>query len=243
MRVFAWAEASPELVSIGARANLIGLIGTALQLIGEGLYNYFNLDELQKWMQSSAWGNQTKNRSTQDEWSELAKVVQKPTCELIRDEKQTYLKLILPGISTKEMDSRQLQLLAYQQKRDAPTRRGYNPNLPPLRWQESTATWATRIMVASKGNEALTLKLPISDSLQTSDFALAFNIGYQLEAERDLIHRTCFVLKDLRITTSYGIRIPTKGKYTLDPVDTLPIGAGKGLFKIIKKEELATVDV
>ncbi|WP_445181438.1 toxin VasX [Pseudomonas sp. McL0111] len=241
-RVFAWAEASPKLMSIGARANLIGLIGTALQLIGEGLYNYFNLDELQKWMQSSAWGNQTKQRTAQDEWSELAKVVQKPTCELVRDDKQTYLKLILPGVSTQEMDSRQLQLLAYQQKRDTPMRGGYNPNLPPLRWRESTAAWATSFVVASKDHEALTLKLPISDSLQTSDFALAFDIGYQLEAERNLIHRTCFVLNNLRIITTHGVRIPTKGKYKLDSVDTLPIGTEKGSTRLITREELATVD-
>lgn len=88
LRALAWAEASPRLLAIGARANLIGLIATALQLVGEGLYNYFNLDDLQKWMESSVWGNKTKNRSVQDEWNELAKVVQKPTCELIHDDKK-----------------------------------------------------------------------------------------------------------------------------------------------------------
>lgn len=243
MRAFAWAQASPKLVSFGARANLIGLIGTALQLLGEGLYNYLNLDELQKWMQSSAWGHQTKQRSVQDEWNELAKVVQKPTCELVHDTKQTYLILTLPGLSTQEIDERKLQLLAYQQQRDAPMQGEYNPNLPPLRWRESTSIWATRFIIVSKDQQALTLKLPISDSLQTSDFALVFDIGYQLEAERDLIHRTIFILKDLQIITNHGARIPTKGNFKLTAVETMPFGTGKGSFKIIKKEELAVIDV
>ncbi|MBX8498227.1 toxin VasX [Pseudomonas cichorii] len=243
LRAISWAASSPKLLSIGVRANLIGLIGTALQLVGEGLYNYFNLDDLQKWMQTSVWGTKTLQRTIQDEWSALAMVVQKPTCHWIRDDKQAYLKLVLPGVATEEMDSRKLQLLAYQQGRDAPIQAPYNPNLPPLRWKESSATWASRFIVASKGNEALTLHLPINDSLQTSDFALALNIGYQLEAERDLIHRTCFVLRDLRIIASHGVRVPTKGTYKLDSVNTLPPGTGKDPFKLFKKEELATVDV
>lgn len=61
LRALAWAEASPRLLSIAARANLVGLIGTALQLVGEGLRNYFNLDELQKWLQASAWGRSICN--------------------------------------------------------------------------------------------------------------------------------------------------------------------------------------
>ncbi|MDD2050840.1 hypothetical protein, partial [Pseudomonas putida] len=112
LRALAWAEASPRLLAIGARANLIGLIATALQLAGEGLYNYFNLDDLQVWMETSTWGNKSRHRNLQDEWTELAKVVQKPTCDLIRDDKKTYLKLVLPGISTQEMDRRTLQLQA-----------------------------------------------------------------------------------------------------------------------------------
>lgn len=244
LRALAWAEASPKLLTIGARANLIGLIGTALQLVGEALYNYFNLDDLQKWMESSVWGNKTQHRDMQDEWCALAKVVQKPTCELIRDEKQTYLKLILPGVSTQEMDSRKVQLQAYQQCREQPKNLGgYYPGLLPLRWQECSAAWATRFIVASKGQEALTLHLPISDSLQTSDFALAFDIAYQLEAERDLIHQTCFLLRDLHITTAYEGRTMAKGTYKLEPVEKLPIGTGKAPFRLFKKEDLANADV
>lgn len=242
LRALAWAEASPRLLAIGTRANLIGLIATALQLVGEGLFNYFNLDDLQKWMESCAWGRKTKQRNAQDEWNELAKVVQKPTCEFIRDNKLTYLKLLLPGVSTQEMDSRKLQLQAYQQYRDQPRTNAYSPGPFPLRWKECTSAWAPRFIVASKGKEALILHLPISDSLQTTDFALAFNIAYQLEAERDVMHQTCFVLRNLHILNAHGVRIPTKGTYKVDSVDTLPTGTGKTPFRLFKKEDLATAD-
>jgi hypothetical protein len=243
LRALAWAEASPRLVSIGVKANLVGLIGTALQLTGEGFYNYFNLDELQKWLQASAWGTANLQRSLPEDWSALARVVQQPTCELIRDHKRTYLKLVLPGVRTREMDSRQLQLQAYQQTRDLHVLRPYSPHLPPVRWQENSAAWAAVAVVASQEEEALTLHLPIGDPQQTSDFALALNIGYQLEAERDLIHRTCFVLRDLRIATERGVRLPAKGIFKLAPVESLPSGTGKGLFWLFTREEMATADV
>ena len=243
LRALAWAEASPRLLAIGARANLIGLIATALQLVGEGLYNYFNLDDLQAWMETSTWGNKSRHRSLQDEWSELAKVVQKPTCELIRDEKQTYLKLVLPGISTQEMDQRKLQLQAYEQVRDNYAHQPYRRNLPPASWKERTAIWATRFIVVSEGQQALTLHLPINDCEQTSDFALAFTIAYQLDAERDVLHQTTFVLRNLYITRSYGVTIMAKGTYRLDSVESMPPGTGKAPFRLFIRDDLATVDV
>ncbi|MEB0224876.1 toxin VasX [Pseudomonas sp. 10S4] len=243
LRALAWAEASPRLLSIGAKANLVGLIGTALQLMGEGLYNYFNLTAMQKWLQASAWGTANLQRSLLDDWTALAKVVQQPTCELLRDDKRTYLKLVLPGVRTQEMDSRRLQLLAYQQTRDLHIPRPYSAQLPPVRWQECSAAWVATAMVVSQEDEALTLHLPISDSLQTTDFALAFNIGYQLEAERDLIHRTCFVLRNLYVATERGVRLPAKGRFKLDPVESMPSGTGKAPYWLFTREEMATVDV
>ncbi|QYX49366.1 hypothetical protein K3F43_07635 [Pseudomonas tussilaginis] len=243
LRALAWAEASPRLLAIGARANLIGLVATALQLVGEGLYNYFNLYDLQAWMETSTWGNKSRHRTLQDEWSELARVVQKPTCELIRDEKQTYLKLVLPGISTQEMDQRKLQLQAYEQVRDNYVHQPYRRNLPPASWKERTAIWATRFIVVSEGQQALTLHLPINDCEQTSDFALAFTIAYQLDAERDVLHQTTFVLRNLYITRSYGVTIMAKGTYRLDSVESMPPGTGKAPFRLFIRDDLATVDV
>ncbi|MDD2050833.1 hypothetical protein, partial [Pseudomonas putida] len=242
LRALAWAEASPRLLAIAARANLIGLVATALQLVGEGLFNYFNLDDLQKWMQTSVWGNNTTQRSMQEEWSELAKVVQKPICELIRNDKETYLRLILPGVSTQEMDRRNLQLQAYEHGRDNNINQPYNPR-PSVRWRECSAAWATSFIVVSEGQEALTLHLPIYDFMHTTDFALAFNIAYQLEAERDVLHKTCFVLRDLHVTRAYGTSIKHKGTFRLESVEALPVGLGKAPFSLFKKEDLASTDV
>jgi hypothetical protein len=243
LRALAWAEASPRVLAISVRANLIGLIATALQLVGESLYNYFNLDDLQKWMESSVWGLKTKNRNVQDEWNELAKVVQKPTCELVRPQlRQTYLKVILPGVCTQEMDSRKLRLQVYEQYRETKNRH-LGPGPFPLIWKEATAVWVTRFIVASKGQEALTLHLPISEFLQTKDFALALNIGYQLETERDIMHQTIFRNSDWHITGAPYRQDPTLGTFKVDSVDTMPTGTGKTQFIFLRKEDMATVDV
>ncbi|BFT64568.1 toxin VasX [Pseudomonas moorei] len=243
LRALAWAEASPRLLSIAARANLVGLIGTALQLVGEGLYNYFNLDALQKWLQASAWGKANLQRSLAEDWSALARVVQQPTCELVREGERTYVQLRLPGVRTREMDSRQLHLQAYRQTGDLHRPRPYSRQLPPTRWQECSAAWAAVAVVASQEEEALTLHLPIGTGIQAWDFALAINIGYQLEPGRDLLHRTCFVLSDLRIATVRGVRLPTQGRFRLEAVDSLPRGTGDAPYWWFTRDEMATVDV
>ncbi|SEQ64964.1 hypothetical protein SAMN03159444_02154 [Pseudomonas sp. NFACC02] len=242
LRALAWAEASPRLLSIAARANVIGLIGTALQLLGEGLYNYFNLDELQQWLHTSAWGTNAQPGTLQDDWSRLASVVQKPTCTLIRDAQRTYLKLVLPGVRTLEMDRRRLGLRVYQQTRDRYQTGPYNPRLPPRYWRESSAAWAACALVASTDEHALTLHLPIPKALQTSDFALAFTVAYQLEAHRELFHRTSFVLDDLRIATVQYARIPTIGTFEIDAVDTLPCGEDTDAFWHFTRDEMALDD-
>jgi len=241
LRALAWAEASPRLLSIAARANLVGLIGTALQLVGEGLYNYFNLNDLQKWLQASAWGKASLQRSLPEDWSALARVVQQPTCELVREGKRTYLQLRLPGVRTREMDSRQLHLMAFHKVRDLQIR-PYSRHAPPPRWQENSEAWAAETVVASQEEEALILQLPISEEQQTSDFALALTIAYQLEAERDLFHHTSFVLRNLHIATVRGVRLPAQGRFPLDAVETLPSGLDKGTFWGFKREETAAVD-
>ncbi|MDD2058965.1 hypothetical protein N5D52_28940 [Pseudomonas sp. GD03860] len=240
LRALAWAEASPRLLGIAAHANLIGLIGTALQLTGEGLYNFFHRTPLQDWMHTSAWGKRSSRRSLQDEWSALAKITQQPTCELVRDDNKTYLKLVLPGVSTHEMDSRQVQLLAYQQGRYSRIFEPYNSRLRPLEWRESTAPWATSLVVASEGREALTLHLPIDNYFHEQPFALALTIAYQLDAEYRVIHPTCFVLRNLYVIPVRGGQIKVQGSFKVDAVDSMPVKTGQASFWLIKKDELVS---
>jgi hypothetical protein len=64
-------------------------------------------------LQASAWGTANQQRSLPEDWSALAKVVQQPTCELVREG-----RLRLPGVRTREMDGRQLLLRTFHQRRD-----------------------------------------------------------------------------------------------------------------------------
>lgn len=242
LRALAWAQASPRLLSIAVKANLVGLIGTALQLAGEGLYNYFHRDAMQKWVEESAWGTNNLQRSLQDDWSALARVVQQPTCVLVRDAKGTYLRFVLPGIRTRELDSRQLQLLVYQCQRDDTSAAHYNPR-HPTRWHARSAAWAGTAKVASQEDDALVLHLPIPDFLQTSDFKLALNIGYQLEAERELMHRTCFLVQDLRSYNVQGYRVPLLGTFKINAVATLPDTLETAKPWLIQRDELGRADV
>jgi hypothetical protein len=189
-------------------------------------------------LQGSALGTANQQRSLSEDWSALARVVQQPTCELVREGRRTYLQLRLPGVRTREMDSRQVHLRAFHQTRDRQAQ-PYSRQAPPARWQENSAAWAAVTVVASQEEEALTLQLPISEAQQTSDFAFALNIRYQLEAERNLFHHTNFVLC---IAMVRGVRLPAQGRFTLDAVDTLPSGLDKALFWGCKREEMAPVD-
>jgi hypothetical protein len=68
-------------------------------------------------LQASAWGTANLQRSLAEDWSALARVVQQPTCELVREGQRTYLQLRLPGVRTREMDGRQLLLRTFHQRR------------------------------------------------------------------------------------------------------------------------------
>lgn len=241
LRALAWAQASPRLLSIAVKANVVGLIGTALQLAGEALYNYVHRDAMQKWLEDSAWGTGNLQRTLQDDWSALARAVQQPYGAFVRNAKGTYLRFVLPGIRTRELDSRQLQLLAYQCQRDAPSAPGFNPR-HPTRWHERSAAWAGTAQVASQDDEALVLHFPVSQALQASDFTLALSIGYQLEAERELIHRTCFLVQDLHSYDARGYRIPLQGTFKLKPVEALPATLEAAKPWLIHRDELGRAD-
>lgn len=242
LRALAWAQASPKLLSIAVRANLVGLIATALQFAGEGLYNYFHRDAMQTWLETSVWGVQSLQRSLQDDWSALARVVQQPACELIRVEKKTFLRFVLPGIRTRELDSRQLQLLVYQRQIEKNIDRPYDSHYS-ARWHERSAAWAGMGQVASQEEEALVLQIPIPENLQNSEFSLALSIGYQLEAERTLIHRTFFLVNDFKIMTGRGYKAPLSGRFKLKAVEALPEKLGADIPWLIQRDELEKVDV
>lgn len=96
--------------------------------------------------------------------------------------------------------------------------------------------------VASEEDEALVVQIPIPENLQNSDFSLALSIGYQLEAERALIHRTFFRVNDLKIITGRGHRAPLSGRFKLKAVEALPEQLGADKPWLIQRDELEKVD-
>ncbi|WP_223554465.1 toxin VasX [Pseudomonas sp. BF-R-01] len=56
----AWGTRGVRFLSFSSRLTPWSLGFTALQLGGEALYNYFNLDDQQRWMQSCCWGIENK---------------------------------------------------------------------------------------------------------------------------------------------------------------------------------------
>jgi hypothetical protein len=210
LRALAWAQKSPQLVSIAARANLIGIVGTALQLIGEGLYNYFNLDEMKKWLHHSAWGYDTLDRSLEDDWTALATVVQQPRCQLIRSGENTELRLTLPGVRTSELDSRQVSIEAHvRHPSEQPKKRfGRSVYVPPY-WIGCSEYVANKFEIVSQGDEALVLRLPIRPRDHES-FGLALAVSYKLEDHRPPRHRTIFNV--LNIHNRYVSGVGTVGE-------------------------------
>jgi hypothetical protein len=197
LRALAWAAKSPQLVGIAARANLVGVIGTALQLIGEGLYNYFNLDEMKKWLHHSAWGQDNLNRSLEDDWSALATVVQQPTCQLIRNGDTTELCLTLPGVRTAELDSRRVTIEAHYRWPSDQIEKSFGRRVyVPRYWTARSEYVANRFTIVSQGDEALQLRLTISSNEQ-EHFGLVLAVGYKLEDHRPLRHRSIFNVLDL----------------------------------------------
>ena len=148
---------------------------------------------------------------------------------------------MLPGIRTRELDSRQLQLLVYQRQTEKNTDRPYGSH-STARWHERSAAWAGMGQVASEEDEALVVQIPIPENLQNSDFSLALSIGYQLEAERALIHRTFFRVNDLKIITGRGHRAPLSGRFKLKAVEALPEQLGADKPWLIQRDELEKVD-
>ncbi|MDY7566403.1 hypothetical protein QN400_10240 [Pseudomonas sp. RTC3] len=243
LRALAWAEKSPRLINVAVRANVIGVIGMALQLVGEGLYNYFNLDGMKKWMHHSAWGHDDVKQGLEDDWSDLAAVVQQPLCQLIRNGKGTELRLTFPGVRTAELDRREVSIEVYQrQPSEQPYKRvGRAVYVPPY-WEERSEYVANRLTVLSQGNEGLVLRLPIL-SLELSDsFGLAWAVSYKVEDHRPLRHRTIFHVLDIHRSTVYGVRIEQQGTFNYKPHKELPARLRPIEPWFLKQDELKYLD-
>ncbi|MCB2250477.1 hypothetical protein KTQ74_01125 [Pseudomonas chlororaphis] len=112
-RALAWVTAGSKLLSVAARANLIGLVLTGLQLGGEWLYNRNNKSELDKWLQKGPWGKASANRSMAEERLLLADITSVPQVVLQQVNNHPMAVLQFPGLSARELDEVGFGLSAY----------------------------------------------------------------------------------------------------------------------------------
>ncbi len=112
-RSLAWITAGGKLLSIAARANLIGLVLTGLQLGGEWLYNRNNKTELDKWLLEGPWGKRSTNRSLDEERLMLANITAAPQIALQQVNSKPMAVLSVPGMTANDLEHVSLGLSAY----------------------------------------------------------------------------------------------------------------------------------
>lgn len=121
-RALAWVTTGGKLLSVAARANLIGLVLTGLQLGGEWLYNRNNKTELDKWLLKGPWGKQSENRSLAEERLMLANITAAPQIALQQVDSKPMAVLSMPGMTANDLEDVNLGLSAYwltnQQRND-----------------------------------------------------------------------------------------------------------------------------
>ncbi|WP_439886663.1 toxin VasX [Pseudomonas sp. MBLB4123] len=74
----AWATRGVRFMSFAARISPWGLVFTGLQLGGEILFNFFNLDDHQRWLLQSCWGKDDNAWDQARHYQELAEATLKP---------------------------------------------------------------------------------------------------------------------------------------------------------------------
>ena len=193
LRALTWAQRSSELVGIAARANLAGIAATAIQLTGEAIYNYFNLNAMKKWVLGSIWGRENSGLSLEDSWSKLAAIVQQPLCQLVRTAHSVELRLTFPSIRSADMEHRKVWIKAYQRQQ---TYVGPGSLQNPVQWSKCTEVLVGQLRRVNRPDSALVLCLDLRP-LMSDHFGLALSVSYELEDHRSISHRSTFYVIDL----------------------------------------------
>jgi hypothetical protein len=193
LRALVWAQRSQGLVGIAARANLAGIAATGIQLTGEAIYNYFNLDAMKKWIRDSIWGRESSGLSLEDSWSKLAAIVQQPLCQLVRTAHSVELRLTFPSIRSADMEHRKVWIKAYQRQK---TYTGAGSLQNPVQWSKCTEVLVGQLRRVNRPDSALVLCLDLRP-LISDHFGLALSVSYGLEDHRSISHRSTFYVIDL----------------------------------------------
>lgn len=166
-RAVAWAAAGGRLLSIAARANLIGLALTGLQLGGEWLYNRNNLSKLDEWLLQGPWGVEDAKRSLQEEHLRLADITTGPQAELQAGKNGPLVVLSIPSVVTGELDASRLSLSGYWMTH-------YLRN----EWEPWSEQLLYQFTLLSKLDEPLKLGLEVFPNEANAMHGLAFQLRY-----------------------------------------------------------------
>jgi hypothetical protein len=116
---YAWGTRGVRFLSFSARLTPWSLGLSALQLGGESLYNYFNLDDQQRWMLNCCWGVENKNWDMTTHSQILAEANLRPTItdELTAEKSDSpapdrTFTINFPGVSLEKLSSTPLRLQA-----------------------------------------------------------------------------------------------------------------------------------
>ncbi|TCD22709.1 hypothetical protein E0D86_08670 [Pseudomonas sp. IC_126] len=180
-RAAAWAVAGGRLVSIAARANLIGLALTGLQLGGEWIYNRNNLSQLDDWLQQGPWGLRDAQRPLAAEHLRLATITAAPKAALQPDKAAGLFILQVPGVITAELDDSGISLAAY-----------WLSNHQRNDWQPWTEPLLYQFKLLSKLHEPLLLGLEIYPQEANAQHGLAIELRYPPLTGSNAVHTKRF---------------------------------------------------
>ncbi|WP_341521197.1 toxin VasX [Pseudomonas sp. G.S.17] len=149
----AWATRGSRFLQFSIRLTPLGLVFTALQLGGEALFNYMNIDDQQRWILSCCWGVAPKGWNWGEHSQKLAEATLLPQITdkgLQRREADgepvRTLHLILPGLTLSTFSATSLRWSALLQK-------------SPDEWDAGEAL-ASQTTIISDAPLTLALKIP-----------------------------------------------------------------------------------
>lgn len=127
-RAAAWATRGPRFMTYMARLSPWGLAFTALQIVGETVYNYHHLDSLQRWMLHCCWGvEESPQWDLERHYQLLAEATLQPVIQdlgMVKDastgDSWRTLRLSLPGSRLASLQNHPLHWTVELQQGNAP---------------------------------------------------------------------------------------------------------------------------
>lgn len=156
------AGAAARGVSYLARFSLITLGFTALEFLGEWIYNHNNLTRLDKWLQKSIWTSDPQARafkSLEDEDLALNYIIAEPIVDTLTldqemGERTQRVRITFPSIRTSDIDDVPISIGAGMIIRDK------NPNF--YKYFDYNDFFINQLHIISNVDEALTLAFDVN---------------------------------------------------------------------------------